>query len=472
MAAPDTAALEAATVAALRKDPLIFFRDVLGATLTPDQIRVVESVRDNRRTASPAGHSVGKSFVAAGLALWFLSTRQDAKVVTTAPTWRQVVEVLWREIARSYGSALVPIGGKLTDTHLELGPNWFAMGLSTDDPTRFQGIHAPHVMVVLDEATGIAAEIWDAAEALAVGPNDRFVAIGNPTDPSSRFKAVCDSGKWNVVEINAEKHPNVLEGRVVVPGGPTREWIAERCEEYGGRDSNLYRARVLGKWPEQGDDALISRLDVEAASEGWVVPTSPIRSTGTDVARFGSDETVLVAIHDAGVVALPRVRQGQDLMATVGMIKGCLAKANAVDDTGMGGGVTDRLNEQSHPVTPVNFGEKAEDEERFVNRRTEIWWNLREAIRSRRLVLPPLQQAPRLHADLTNVCYSMDSAGRIKLEPKDQIKKRLGRSPDHGDALALAAVAFAPSTFAISEKDARLMVEGISEEPEWAMGAL
>ena len=434
---------EAAAVKRLREDPLVFFRTVLGATLTPDQVRVVESVRDNRRTAAPAGHSVGKSFVAAGLALWYLVTRPGAKVVTTAPTWRQVVEVLWREIARAYGSALVPIGGKLSDTQLELGPNWFAMGLSTDDPTRFQGIHAPHVMMIFDEATGVAHEIWDAAEAIAVGANDRFVAIGNPTDPTSRFKAVCESGKWNVVEINAENHPNIVEGRVVVPGGPTRDWIAERLEDYGGRDSNLYRARVLGKWPEQGDDALISMRDVEAAAMRWTAPEGKPLATGTDVARFGSDETILIAIHEGGVVAPAIVRKGQDLMATAGLIRSLGCRANAVDDTGLGGGVTDSLNEQGHPILPVNFGESARDRERFVNRRTELWWNLREALRASRLALPADAQ---LHADLTNVKYGMHSAGRIKLEPKDAVKKRLGRSPDRGDALALAWEAIASGT--------------------------
>ncbi len=421
------------------KDPVTFFEDVLGASLTPDQVRVVESVRDNRRTAAPAGHSVGKSFVSAGLVLWYLVTRPGAKVVTTAPTWRQVETILWKEIGRAYSAALVPLGGKLSGAQLEFGPNWFAMGLSTDDPTRFQGIHAPYVMIVLDEATGVAHEIWDAAEAIAVGANDRFLAIGNPTDPSSRFKTVCESGKWNVVEINAENHPNIVEGRVVVPGGPTREWIAERLEDYGGRDSNLYRARVLGRWPEQGDDALISLRDVEAAAERWTPPEGTPRGTGTDVARFGSDETVLIAIHKGGVVAPAMVRKGQDTMATAGLIKslGCLA--NAVDDTGLGGGVTDRLNEQQYPVLGVNFGESAQDKERFVNRRTELWWNLRESLRAGRLALPADHQ---LHADLTNVKYGMDSAGRIRLEAKDAIKKRLGRSPDRGDALALATWVF------------------------------
>lgn len=434
---------EVAVGQAMVADPLPFFEHVLGATLTPDQLRVVESVRDNRRTAAPAGHGVGKSFVASGLALWYLVTRPGSKVVTTAPTWRQVEEVLWRELAASISRARIPIGGTLTNTQLELGPNWFALGLSTDDPTRFQGIHAPHVMIVLDEATGIAPEIWDAAEAIAVGPHDRFLAIGNPTDPTSRFKQVCDSGLWNVVEISCENHPNVLEGRMVVPGAPTREWVAERLEEYGGRASGLYRARVLGKWPEAGADVLILLSVVEGAQARWTPPTGRPAAAGCDVARFGSDETVIVTIDEGGNAGAPIVRVGQDLMATAGHLQHLGAMRTAVDDTGLGGGVTDRLSELDVIVDGVNFGENARDPERFVNRRAELWWGMREALLHGDVAIP---LDARLASDLSNVKYSFDSRGRIRLEAKEEIRKRLGRSPDRGDALALAVSAFISQT--------------------------
>lgn len=461
----------AARAAGLRAkaDPVFFMQKILGASLTPDQTTVAASVREHRRTAAPAGHGVGKTFVAAGLVLWYLVTRPGAKVITTAPTWRQVEEVLWREIASAYSRVKVPIGGRLLATHLELGPAWFAMGLSTDDPTRFQGIHAPRMMVVLDEATGVAPEIWDAAEALAVGAEDRFLAIGNPTDPSSRFKQVCDSGRWNVVEISAENHPNVVEGRVVVPGAPTREWVQERLEDYGGRDSGLYRARVLGKWPEAGSDALIPLALVEAARDRWVEPCGRPAAVGCDVARFGEDETVVLTVDEAGNVALPIVRVGQDLMATAGHLRSIGARRTAVDDTGLGGGVTDRLRELEVVVEAVNFGEAADEAEKFVNRRAELWWGLRDALKAGRIALPDDR---RLAADLTNVRYSFDSRGRIKLESKDDIRKRLGRSPDRGDALALAALALAPSRTAISEADAASMPPPESSVPEHLWGAL
>ena len=445
------------------RDPFFFFSEVLGIPyLTPDQKRLVDSFVSNRRTAAPSGHGVGKTFIAAALSLWFVTTNPGSKVITTAPGGRQVEGLIWREIARLHAQARYAIGGQLDRTRLEFGPDWFAMGLSTNEPTRFQGWHAPRVAIVFDEATGIEKSIWEAAEGVAVGPNDRFLAIGNPTDPTSEFKVKCDSGLWPVVELSSENHPNVTEGRMVVPGAVTREWIEERQAEYGGRDTPLYRARVLGRWPEQGDDTLISLADIEAAQARWIEPTDgqPI-ATGTDVARFGSDETVMFAVHSGGHVAKPVVRSGQDLMATVGMIVAAKCKRNGIDDTGMGGGPTDRLRELRHPVTPFNFGEKAQDEERFVNVRSELWWNTREAIQAGKLSLPP---DGRLAADLTNLKYSWDSTGRIRLEPKDAAKKRLGRSPDRADALVIANGAMRVASFA----SARIGRFVESADPAWA----
>lgn len=424
----------------LMQDPVWFFTHVLGVSyLTPDQVRIAESFRDNKRTAVPSGHGVGKTFLSATLVLWFLVTNYKSRVITTAPTWFQVENLLWREIAGLWSAAKYPLGGTCNKTSLEFDEKWVAIGISTTEATRFQGTHAPRVAVLFDEATGVPPYIWDAAESLAVGPDDRLFAVGNPTDPSSRFKAVCDSGNWHVIELSSEAHPNVVEGKSLIPGAVTREWCEERLKDYGGRETPLYRSRVLGKWPEQGDDTLISLAWVDAAVARWIEPTGYPRATGTDVARFGSDETVAILIYEGGTVGCPIVRQGQDTMATAGMIRSFGCTNNAVDDTGLGGGVTDRLAELGHPITPENFGESARDAARFVNRRSELWWNLREALQAGTMALP---EDRRLMADLTNVKYSLDSSGRIKLEPKPDIKKRLGRSPDRGDALAIAWSAY------------------------------
>lgn len=441
---------EAAFVERIQRDPEWFMRRVLGIKyISPQQVQVIESVRDNRRTAAPAGHGVGKTFLAALLVLWFLYAHADSKVVTTAPTWFQVENLLWRNLKRAHTNSPVTLGGRLGRAKLELGDEWYAVGLSTNDPTRFQGIHAPKVMVVFDEATGVHPEIWDASNGLVVGTDDRILGIGNPTDPSSQFKVHCDSGLWNVIELSSEQHPNVLENRVIVPGAVTRAWIEEREAEYGGRDTGMFRARVLGKWPEQGDDILISQQLVERAQERWKgMHGSEVKRTleavGCDVARFGNDETVIYKIFDGGYVPDCVVKRGQDLMQTAGDLMkfaqaGLLASRIGVDDAGLGGGVTDRLREQGKYVRACNGGEGATHPDDFVNLRAEMWWALRTELENATLALPP---DPKLKGDLTNLKYSYDSRGRVMLEKKQDLKSRIGRSPDRGDALAIAVWAW------------------------------
>lgn len=421
-----------------RRDPAWFLHTILGAAyLTPHQLQVVESVKVNRRTLVTAGNSVGKTFLAARLALWFLYSNPRSKVITTAPTWIQVESLLWRELRQAHGGAKYPLGGQVNKTLLNLSDDWFAIGLSTDNPTRFQGFHAPRVMVIFDEAIGVDPGIWEASEGIAVGNEDRFLAIGNPTDPTSEAKRKEDSGIWNVIRLNAEEHPNVTENRIVVPGAVTREWIAEREQEYGGRDTSLYRARVRGLWPEEGNDVLIPMRLVEAAQKRWqdIGAVGPILCVGCDVARYGADETVIFKIHANGAVAPAIVRHGQNLMETAGQLKAMKVSQLGVDDAGLGGGVTDRLKEQGAQVVPCIGGSAAREDKKFVNARAEMWWALREALQAGDIHLPDDR---KLAGDLTNVKFSYDSRGRIKLESKDDIKKRLGRSPDRGDALAIA----------------------------------
>ena len=421
-----------------RLDPVWFIKTIVGAPyLTPQQTHVIESVRDNRRTLVTAGNSVGKTWLAARLALWFLYSNPRSKVITTAPTWIQVESLLWREIRLAYAGAKYPLGGEIFKSSLQIADDWFALGLSTDSPTRFQGFHAPRIMIIFDEAIGVDPGIWEASEGVAVGNDDRFLAIGNPTDPTSEAKRKDDSGLWNVIRLNAEEHPNVLNGQIVVPGAVTREWIEERAQEYGGRESSLYRARVRGLWPMEGDDVLIPAHLVESAVAKWIAPAANSKPicAGCDVARYGADETVIFTIHADGAVSAPIVRHGQNLMDTAGHLKALGLTRIGVDDAGLGGGVTDRLKEQGVSVTACIAGSSAREDGKFINARAEMWWALREALQAGDIALPPDR---KLAGDLTNVKFSYDSRGRITLESKDEIKKRLGRSPDRGDALAIA----------------------------------
>lgn len=248
---------------AWRDDPFLFFDEVLGleqypeigGSLTPDQRALVIAVRDNRHVACTAGHSVGKSYVVAAICLWFVVTNEDSIVITTSASWELVENVLWREIRRMYSGTKYPLGGKLLNTQLDFDEKWFAVGLSTNDGTKFQGKHAPRVLIVMDEATGIDGMIFEAADAMATGEKDRVLATANPTDPACAFKELVEppDGRpsfWKRVIINAENHPNVLLGRTIIPGAVTREWIEERRIEFG-EDSPQYDARVRGIWSKK-----------------------------------------------------------------------------------------------------------------------------------------------------------------------------------------------------------------------------
>lgn len=445
-------------------DPLFFFRHILGwlptkaalrhgytEGLTPDQQAVALSFRENRRTAVPSGHGNGKTKLGAGLALWALYTLPETIVVTTAPTANQVEKLLWGEIREAFAKASIDLPGKLQTTELKISDKWYATGISTridkveESATRFQGFHAAgRVIVILDEATGVHPAIWEAASGITVGPNDRLLAIGNPTDPTAKFKEVCGNGMWTVIRMDCRNHPNVLhDDPRIIPGAVTKAWVDERLEEYGGEDTGLFRAKVAGLWPEQGDDMLISLAWVENAQKQWSRREGLPLSAGADIARFGSDETIITCIYANGHASTEHVARGQDTMTTAGAIKALwdtgIARL-AVDDGGVGGGVTDRLREQGVLVQAIENGSRATDEERFTNRRAELWWTVREHLRAGDLALDPKDR--RLAADLTNIKYGYDSRGRIKLESKDDVKKRLGRSPDRGDALTLAVWAW------------------------------
>jgi hypothetical protein len=314
--------------------------------------------------------------------------------------------------------------------------------------------------MVFDEATGVQSPIWDAAKACIVGNADRWIVAGNPTDPTSAFHEACagSRGTWEVIELNSENHPNVLEGRELVPGAVTREWIAECEEEYGGRDTDLYRMRVLGQWPTGGTDVMIPLSVIEASMRRWVKPTNPLDILGIDVARFGDDETVLAPFHrdhrkSLDYIVNPLIaRRGQDTQATAGQAKALGPRLVATDDQGIGGGVTDRLREEGVPVHPETDG-KAREDHKFADRRTERWWYAGQALATW-LALPPGDR--RLEADLASPKFKYDGRGRKLMEKKAETKKRLKRSPDRADAVVVGTCAvsrFEGSGFLVGERD-------------------
>lgn len=470
----------------LRGDPVWFCRHVLGVKPWAKQCAVLESLRVHDRVAVRSGHGTGKSFIAACAALWFLFSHYPAKVVTTAPTWNQVRHILWNEIRRLCREALVPLGGTVLEERLKLGPDAFAIGLSTDEPERLQGYHAENLLVILDEAPGVAEPLWHAAETLLTGRVGKLLAIGNPTKPAGLFyQAFAPGTSWQTVGISCLDSPNVPRGWTpaaeVDPLAPlpyprlvTPRWLSARAAEWG-EQSPLWQARVLGEFPDDDASLLVPRAWLAAATErarcsrpcraaspsGSSAPsgeTSPPRSPegsfsarmlGVDVARHGTDDTVFL-IRDAARVLHVEPVHGWSTMQTAGYVLHLMEEWRiapghvCIDDTGLGAGVTDRLREQGVAIHAVIAAARADDPAHYLNTRAECFWRVRMALQpeTERAAsdAPPLAIASAyatLQQELAALTFSFTSAGAIRIADKIELRGRLGGSPNHADALAL-----------------------------------
>lgn len=245
---------KAAAVKRIREDPVYFVRDYLGSEPWPKQAEILEAVRDNKEVAVASCHAAGKSWISARAVLWFNYTHKLSRVVTTAPTFDQVKDILWQEIRLAYASSRVELGGKLLDTRLDLGPNWFATGRSTNDANRFQGAHSSKgsILVVADEAAGIDPDIWIGIDGILTSQDSHLLAIGNPTEPSGEFYEMFKRPGVVKIHISAFDTPNFttfgitledirsgqwrakITGPLPAPWLITPDWVADKWKKWCG----------------------------------------------------------------------------------------------------------------------------------------------------------------------------------------------------------------------------------------------
>lgn len=418
----------------IRKDPVFFVEEVLKNPMSDVQKNILEAVRDNSEVAIKSCHASGKSYVAGRIVHWYLNAYKDSIVITTAPTFRQVKEVLWREIKSAVAGKNIYPENAILDTKIDIGERWFALGLSTNKPDSFQGFHAPHLMVLIDEASGIEPEIEEAIDGLTP---DKIVRIGQPLRATGRF---ADSFKYPDIKkltISAFDTPNVKAEEVVIPGLITLDDVNKFKARYG-EDSDIYKIRVLGQLPSQDSNALIAVDDVAQAMEREVsVPSQFEKKMGVDVARFGDDRSVIIIRHMQKVVE-KRVFYGLDTMEITGHVLKMMREFNVkpeninVDVIGIGAGVVDRLHEQGFKVNGVNVGKSPQDKENYINLRAELYADkLKEWIKT--ADLPDDDD----FYELANIQFKFNSVGKMQIESKQEIKKRGLDSPDCADALML-----------------------------------
>ena len=470
--------------------PTQFAAETLGVSLWRKQREVLDAVLRSRRVAVKSGNGLGKDFTAAVAVLWYVHCHDPAIVLSTAPTFRQVRYVLWRQIHRLHRTSAVPLGGKLLDTRWELAEDRYALGLSADGADQFQGFHCDNVLVVVDEAEGVGDEIYEAIDSVMTSQNPRLLLIGNPTGTAGAFHRAFhqERGIYETITISALESPNVVQGRIVIPGLTTAEWVAERRIVWG-EASDLFRARVLGEFPKRGEDSLIAMDDIEAAVYGKSeaagagtdrlvgtdrlagmdrlagadspvsapLPAATRRSdpfglfiagrmppaggrvvVGVDVARFGNDRTV-VLMRRGDTVESIRAFSRIDTMAAAGQVMVAVREHHPdlvnVDVIGVGAGLVDRLNEQGIRVCGVNVAEKPRRDPSCANRRAEGYQSLARRFQERRIRIP---RDAELIAELVTLRYQYDSRGRLLIQSKDNMRRRGIASPDKADALMLA----------------------------------
>jgi hypothetical protein len=423
-----------------QNDPVSFVREVLGVEPDVWQIDFLNAVAAGERKISiRSGHGVGKSTGGSWAMLWYLLTRYPVKVVVTAPTSAQLYDALFAELKR-WVKELPDAVQQLLDVkqeriELRASPTEAFISARTsraEQPEALQGVHSENVMLVADEASGVPEQVFEAAAGSMSGHNALTILFGNPVRSSGFFFDTHNRLKdeWWTKRVSCVDSPRVSEA-----------YIGEMKSRYG-EESNAYRIRVLGEFPRSDDDTIIPMELLESAKNRDVSgnPDAPI-IWGLDVARFGSDSSVLCKRQSNVLIDMQRWRN-LDLMqltgAVVAQYEACEFKERPVeilvDSIGLGAGVVDRLRELKLPARGINVSESPAMGATYLNLRAELWHKLKAWLERRDCKIPNDED---LIAELATVRYTFTSNGKVKIESKDDIRRRGLKSPDKADALCL-----------------------------------
>jgi len=401
---------------------------------------------DTFRAAVASGRGIGKSALVSWLVIWMLSTRIGSTTIVSANSEAQLRSVTWAEItkwlAMSLNSHWFEIAAtrimpakwltELVERDLKKGTRYWSVEgrlWSEENPDAYAGVHNfDGVMLIFDEASGIPDSIWSVSDGFFTEntPNRFHFAFSNPRRNTGYFYETFNSKRafWNQRNIDARD----VEG--------TDKNLYQRIIDEYGPDSYQANVEVYGQFPSEGDDQFIPSNLVDDAMNRpkHKDETAPI-AIGVDPARFGSDATVIAVRQGRDIIALKRHR-GADTMEVVGHIIDAIEEYKpalvCVDEGGLGAGVVDRLKEQRYKIRGVNFGNKAQKQIMYGNKRAEMWGAMREWLREGHI---PNDRF--LKTDLIGPRTKPDSRGTLFLESKKDMKARGLASPDAADAIAL-----------------------------------
>lgn len=481
-------------VLSYRADWNKFVHDVFDVRLDKDQQDILSSIQYNPRTSIASGTARGKDFVVACGAMSFLyltprwddkgSLVENTKVALTAPTDRQVKNIMMPEISRLYNKAKsrgVVLPGKLNAYDIRTGyEEWFLTGFKADEYNHeaWSGFHAVNTAFFVTEASGMSDDTFGAIEGNLQG-NSRIVLAFNPNVSVGYAAKSQKSERWSRFRFNSLTAPNVIERKNTIPGQVDYEWVKDKLDnwctkiekseyledmddfEFEGqwyRPEDLFRVKVLGKFPKVSEDILIPQQWIESAQERWKNAKDLKKINlilGSDVAGMGRDSSVNCHRYDNYVEKFDKHNSGgrADHMGVAGRIK-CILDSNkdsiaSIDTIGEGAGVYSRLDEQGYSsrIVSCKYSESAKDSRgreltditgqyKFVNMRSYLFWSVRDWLDPKNNTGAMLPTGGSLLEEATEIKYWFRSDGKIQIEAKEDIKKRLGYSIDEFDSLA------------------------------------
>lgn len=451
-----------------QSDNIFFVEHCLGHYTWSKQREILKSIVEHEYTAVRASHSVSKTYTAAEIAVWFLNTFPDSKVITTAPTGRQVKDLLWAEIGKDYRTSRYGLEGECLTLSVRTDKaEHYIEGFSSDRAVSFEGFHAPQILFILDEAKGIPQWVWDSVEGSMTGGYCRCLAISTTdgVNPGEYYHKIFNdprlSKKWNKISISAydspyvtgelfryieipdRLHPEKFDIRYKKPAEvliqlASPKWIAGRKDEWD-EDSVLFITKVKGEICDIGLNNIVQLSEVLKMFENGRDDNFDDEGAieiGADIARFGEDTTIFYKRKGMKITGRQSYAK-QDTKETSDKIEtfadGDKSIRIKVDDTGLGGGVTDNLRRDGYNVVPINFQSLANKPNKYPNIISEMWYETSKLVKE---IACPRNE--KLQAELVNrKNMGLDKKGRRTIESKKEYKKRGFKSPDDADAFLL-----------------------------------
>jgi hypothetical protein len=431
-------------------DCLGWVKEFVNIKLDPYLEKAFAALSKHNRIALQAVHGAGKTTFDAIVVLWAGAVSNDCKVITTASVWRQLEDYLWPEISKWYNKTdWTKFGStpKLLTTKIEFGPSSFATAVSPGQPESIEGAHAQRVVYIFDEAKEIEAPIFESAEGAFSTPGDHIQIVSStPGAASGTYYNICSCkpGYEHWCRLFFSLRDAIRAKRVSI------SWAREKRAAWGVTNP-VYINRVWGMFAEDSVDMTIPLSWVNAAIRRWYAwqntstELPALTCIGADTAGQGVDKTCFYSRHDH--VIMPPYREGKsNSMKLAGKLMTMVdgdAYINIDTSFGEGAGTACRLDELEVKCNHINFGEKTDRKDAsgilgFANVRAAMWWSMREQLDPQNHPTLCLPDDPMLIGDLTAPKRIMRSDGVILIESKDDIRKRLGRSTDDGDAACLA----------------------------------